>query len=412
MEEPSSVRTSGHRYRVEQNSYDFGQAPSWTPDNRVLSSQLDSAGVLQIYRSNLDGGHQTCLTCTSVKGPNGLPQSRPQGDWVLFESYGQQPVHTGSPGLGGYGGDLYVMRPNGSHPYRLTTVLDPGNGAEYTASGGVPYDNFHAYWSPNGKEVAWTHTEANSLSAGGQTWSIMVGDFALRNDVPSLTHVQVVGKPYGVYETQPWSPDGSGFLFSAAGGYNSPYQATPPGWGHMQLYFMRVHGNGASLQHPLVTQISDEMPAYQEQAVFTPDMRTVIMMTNRSHTSSDSWANLIVRGGTENEVRCSEHGNVADPRVPLGLRRSRLQFGSLRSRRQDEGHPSAHRFLTWRHTGVLLERRLLQADFRCGGRPSIHDADRPIRRGESGGLDHDAGIGPLRGTSRHGEGRQSGSDSA
>ena len=44
----------------------------------------------------------------------------------------------------------------------------------------------------------------------------------------------------------------------------------------------------------LVTQISDAVPAYQEQAIFTPDMKTVIMMTNRSHTSPDSWANLIV----------------------------------------------------------------------------------------------------------------------
>jgi len=284
----------GAPFLVHQNGYTFGQAPSWIAGNRVLSNQMNSAGVLQIYSSNLDGGHQMCLTCASVKGPNGLPQIRPKSDWVLFESYGQQPIHTGSPGLGGYGGDLYVMRAAGSHPYRITTASDPDNGSPYTMTSGVPYDNFHAYWSPNGKQIAWTHTEADPLSAGGQTWSMLVGDFTVKNGIPSLTQVRVVGKPYGVYETQPWSPDGSGFLFSAAGGYNSPYQVAPPGWGHMQVYFMRVHGKGASLAHPLVTQISDAVPAYQEQAIFTPDMKTVIMMTNRSHTSPDSWANLIV----------------------------------------------------------------------------------------------------------------------
>jgi hypothetical protein len=298
----------GAPFHVVQNRYTFGQASSWTPDNKVLSSELDRAGVSQIYRSSLDGRHQDCLTCASVKGPNAFAQSRPQGNWIMFDSYGQQPVHTGNPGFGGYGGDLYVIRPDGSHPYRITTTSDPDDGVPYTASSGVPYDNFHAYWSPNGKEIVWTHTEANSLAAGGQTWSILVGDFVVTNGVPSLANVRVVGRPYGAYETQPWAPDGSGFLFSAAGGYNSPYQATPPGWGHMQLYFMRVHGKGASLTHPLVTQISDDMPAYQEQALFTPDMRTVIMMTNRSHSSPDSWTNLIVAAAQRSKFDAPDTG--------------------------------------------------------------------------------------------------------
>jgi hypothetical protein len=62
----------------------------------------------------------------------------------------------------------------------------------------------------------------------------------------------------------------------------------------MQLYFMRIEGRGASIRHPRVTQISDDMPAYEEQAILTPDMRTVIMMSNRSHTVPESWFNLVV----------------------------------------------------------------------------------------------------------------------
>ena len=75
------------------------------------------------------------------------------GKWIVFESYGRRSVRLGGPGLGGFGGDLYVMRPDGSHPYRLTTASDPNNGAPYGQSEGVPYDNFHAYWSPNGRQV-------------------------------------------------------------------------------------------------------------------------------------------------------------------------------------------------------------------------------------------------------------------
>jgi hypothetical protein len=283
----------GASFTVKKNSYAFDQAASWTRDGKVLSGQLDSAGVTQIYRGNLDGSDQLCLTCNTVQGPNALPQERPEASWIMFESYGQQPVHTGAPGFGGYGGDLYVMHEDGSHPYRLTTNSDPNDGAAYTSASGVPYDNFHAYWSPNGKQIVWTHTEANPLSEGGQTWEMLIGDFVVQNGAPSLQNVRLVGKPYGVYETQPWAPDGSGFLFSAAGGLKSPYQSNAPGWGHMQLYFMRLYGRGASPSYPRVTQISDDTPAYNEQAIFTPDMKTVIMMSNRGKPQY-SWYDLIV----------------------------------------------------------------------------------------------------------------------
>ena len=42
-----------------------------------------------------------------------------------------------------------------------------------------------------------------------------------------------------------------------------------------------------------MTKISDDTPAYNEQAVFTPDMKTVIMMSNRSNPEN-SWYDLIV----------------------------------------------------------------------------------------------------------------------
>jgi hypothetical protein len=284
----------GASFKSTKTSVALGQAGSWSHDGKVLATLLDSAGISQIYRTAIDGSAAECLTCTTVAGPNGFAQERAQGDWILFASYGQQPVHTGGPGLGGYGGDLYVMRRDGSSPYRLSTTSDPDDGKPYTTTSGTPYDNFHAFFSPDGTQIAWTHTEAQPESLGGQTWSILVGDFVVEDGKPSLKRVRVAGKPYGAYETQPWAPDGSGFLFSAAGGYESPFQKTPPGWGNMQVYYMRIKGAGASIEDPRVVQLSDDMPAYEEQAVFTPDMRTVIMMSNRSHTTPPSWANLVV----------------------------------------------------------------------------------------------------------------------
>jgi WD40-like Beta Propeller Repeat len=281
-------------FRVRQNSYTFGQTPSWTRRGDVLSQEDDAAGILQVYRSKLGGEAMRCLTCRAVPGPNGFPQDRPQGDWILFCSYGDQPEHYGNPCLGGYGGDLYVMHPNGTDVTRLTRGSDPNDGADYDVAGGIPYDNYHAYWSPNGRHLVWTRTEAYPLAEGGQRWEIMLADFVSpRHGRPHLAHVRVVGPAYGVYETQHWAPDGSGFLFTAFGPRESPYQSTPPGWMNQQLYFMRLYGRGASPAHPRVTELSDNLPVYQEQAAFTPDMRDVIFMTNRN-SPIGSWYDEVI----------------------------------------------------------------------------------------------------------------------
>jgi hypothetical protein len=280
-------------------AHSFGQGPSFTPSGNVLSAQLDSAGISQIYVSpanNDSSGAETCLTCTTITGPNALPQERPQADWILFESYGQQQAaHLGNPGFGGFGGDLYVMHPDGSDVNRLTTNSDPNLGVPYTTVTGTPYDNFHAYWSPNGKHVAWVHLEADGLP-GGEKWELMVGDFTVNFlGVPSLNNVRVVGQPFGAYEMQPWAPDGSGFIFFASGGHASPFQATAPGWGNSRIYFMRVFSEptDAPLATPTVTPLTDNLPYYTEQALFTPDMQAVIMMSNRAQ-SATSWTREVM----------------------------------------------------------------------------------------------------------------------
>jgi hypothetical protein len=51
---------------------------------------------------------------------------------------------------------------------------------------------------------------------------------------------------------------------------------------------MRLYGKRASPEHPMVTLIGDNEPFYEEQAVFTPDMKDVIMMSNRGATLT-SW---------------------------------------------------------------------------------------------------------------------------
>jgi WD40-like Beta Propeller Repeat len=325
-------------FEVHRSSYTFGQTPASTRGGGVLSNEPDSSGIEQVYVSRLNGSRLRCVTCGRLPGPNGFPEERPEGDWILFCSMGAQPEHYGAPCLGGYGTDLYVMRPNGTDITRLTRSSDPRDGVRYDRPGAVPYDNYHVYWSPDGRQIVWTRTEAYPLSQGGQRWEILLADFvAPAHGRPHLAHVRVVGRAFGVYETQAWAPDGSGFLFTAFGPRQSPYQATPPGWMHLELYYMRLYGRGASPEHPRVTRLTDNDPAYEEQAVFTPDMRDVIVMSSRA--TPGTWYQTVITAALWTGFDAPDPGSAgapmfvadfADPRFTADLWMVDLATGAVR----------------------------------------------------------------------------------
>lgn len=260
-------------FSAHVNSFMFGQDPSWTPDGRVLSNEKDPAGTEQVFVSRLDGSRRGCLTC-GQPGPNGFPQERPQGDWVLFCSWRGQSVTLGAPCLGGVGTDLYAMRPDGSHVTRLTS--EPP---------GAIFDNYHPAWSPDGRRVVWTHVAFDPLAEGGTHWTMLVADFVTRGDLPQLANPVTVGPAENTgYETQVWAPDGSGFLYTAMGQHGV-------GWLNLELYFMRLHGKGATSAHPQVTHLTDGHPGWDEQAVFTPDMKDVVWMSSRG---SPTWYQTVI----------------------------------------------------------------------------------------------------------------------
>ena len=266
-------------FTVQTNGYTFGQDPSWSPDGRVLSNERDATGAEQVYVSALHGSRVRCLTC-GQPGPNGFPQERPQGDWILFCSWRGNPVTFGSPCLGGVGTDLYVMRPDGSGVTRLT-----GPGLPFEPDG-VIYDNYHPAWSPDGRQLVWTHIGFAGLSAGGTQWTMLVADFASSGrGAPALANVRVVGPAVDTgYETQVWAPDGSGFLYTAMGQDGA-------GWLNLELYFLRLTGHGATPAHPQRIHLTDNHPGWDEQAAFTPDMKDVIWMSSRG---SPTWYQTFV----------------------------------------------------------------------------------------------------------------------
>jgi hypothetical protein len=291
-------------FTVETGRYTFGQDPSFAPDGRVLSNERDGSGTEQVYVSKLDGSTIRCLTC-GQPGPNGFPQERPQGDWILFCSWRGSPVTFGAPCLGGVGTDLYVMRPDGSDVTRLTA---PGLPFEPS---GVPFDNYHPAWSPDGRHLVWTHVGFADLAAGGTQWTMLVADFAPRRGrTPVLTNLRVVGPATDTgYETQVWAPDGSGFLYTAMGQDGA-------GWLNLELYFLRLAGPGAAPGRPLVTHLTDGNTGWDEQAVFTPDMRDVIWMSSRG---SPTWYQTFVTAAQQLGFRPPLQNETFGPMFVLAI---------------------------------------------------------------------------------------------
>jgi Tol biopolymer transport system component len=258
---PAGSPYSSAPYSVTTSPATFGQAPVFMPDGRVVFGENFGKGAgTQVYVAGPDGSQLTCLTC-ELPAPNNVPAVRPQGDWILFHSWMGHHITLGSPGYGGLGSALWIMRPDGSAVTPLTEVL-PGLG---TSEG---YDDYHAYWSPDGRQLVWAHLNWNFVTGGGQgKWDIRVADF-VPTPAPHLDNIRVVRPANGHwYETQWWAPDGSGFLYTETSGTAM----------NTELFFCRLSATGCS-----VTQLTNN-PSWNEQAIFTPDGKDVIFMSSRDH---------------------------------------------------------------------------------------------------------------------------------
>ena len=95
------------------------------------------------------------------------------------------------------------MRPDGTQTTPLT-VNSEG------------HDDFHAYFSPDGTKIVWTHLDWNFVTEqGAASGTCASPTSSSRDGVPSLENVEVVRPANGhFYETQWWKPDGSGFLYT------------------------------------------------------------------------------------------------------------------------------------------------------------------------------------------------------
>jgi Tol biopolymer transport system component len=286
----------------------FGQAPVFLPDGRVLFGQDFKQGQKnQVYIENYDGTGQKCLTCTDVPDPgngnvsgsdpnnvNGVPAVRPQGDWVIFHSWRGHGMVIGSPGYGGMGSSLWAMHPDGSDQTRLTETGE----SNFSGEG---YDDYHAYWSPDGTHIEYAHLNWNFVTGGGSgKWDVRVAKFNVGADgKPYLSDDHEV-RPYNGhwYETQWWNPNPStpGFLYTES----YPEQASGGGASVPQLFYCALPSLDSGQCQ--VTRITDHA-SWDEQAIFTPDGQKVLFMSSRDRDGIfNTWANLTRSAGVPSDL--------------------------------------------------------------------------------------------------------------
>jgi hypothetical protein len=259
---------SGGRWVTRTYPYTVGQAADWLDNAHVIYHANTPDGQTQIFRSTLRGGQRTCLTC-GLSGRNQVPVVQPHGNWVLFHSWHGHRVTVGSPGFGGLGSDVWVMTRDGRRRTNLTKSTEL-------------HDNFHAYWSPNGKYIVWSALNWNAAERGNGKSDIRVARFDPNGPQgPRLTDEHAVRPGNGHwYETQWWAPDGSGFLYTESVDTSL----------NTELFFCRLPNpaRGSCRPHRLTHN-----PAWDEQAIFTPDMQRIIFMSTRDHAGAfNNWSEL------------------------------------------------------------------------------------------------------------------------
>jgi hypothetical protein len=246
---------------VDDNPLVLGQAPDWLDRTHVIWHDAmirdeDDDGEVQVYRSRLDGGEKVCLTC-GLDGPNQVPVAQPHGDWILFHSWNGHSAKIGSPGFGGLGSEVWVMTRDGQQRTNLTATAEL-------------HDNFHAYWSPDGRHIVWTALNWNADEGGDGKSDVRVARFDPHGPSgPRLVGEHAVRPGNGHwYETQWWAPDGSGFLYT-----ETVDNAVNP-----ELFFCRLPDRARGTCKPV--RLTHDL-AWDEQAIFTDDMSRILFMSSR-----------------------------------------------------------------------------------------------------------------------------------
>lgn len=250
---------------------------NWDPSgsNRIAYSIKGSDGFYDIHLSYPDGSLDTCITCGHPSLPNKHIANmawHPSGKWLIMVV--EKKEHKGSstdalPGFGAYC-DIWIISSNGKKTYK---IVDIPNDYDH----GVIAPRF----SPDGKKIVWTDRKKrpNFLSAKRTFgyWEIKTADFKFNSDsLPEVSNIRTI-EPKGTsfYECYGFSPDGSKLILCSSMNEKSAWT--------QQIFTIDTTGKN-------LKQLTSGNN-YNEHAVYTPDMKKIVWMSNTDNKNkgTDWW---------------------------------------------------------------------------------------------------------------------------
>jgi len=217
--------------------------PSISPDGTTIYFSAKQAGGFEIYSISVNGGKAVKLT--DGIGSLYAPELSPNGEWILFTNNGD---------------GLWLMRPNGGNPHRLTDR-----------------DDIDPTWSSDGSMIAFA-----SSRAGARQLFVMNADGTNIRQVTNLdfmggrssfspdgTKLAFYRGPAGDRDIYVINIDGTGFFQLTDGGDNLGPSWSPDGeWiaftsfrdGNNEIYI--IHPDGTGLTRLTNSPISDWQPRW------------------------------------------------------------------------------------------------------------------------------------------------------
>lgn len=253
----------------------------------IAASELDKAGVYQVYVGRAGSANFACISCAERTGVPRLDRNKPMlswhlsGEWLVVGVEENQHDNAWMPrswqrGLlqSGIWLNIWITTPNGD---RWTQITD------FRKSRAAPSDGFVGVaFTPDGRTAVWAEIiDGNVFANAFGVWRLIAAEFQVVNGKPGFANRRDI-TPAGARWVEPgnFAPDGKRLLISADIGM-------PDAQGQDQYTLDIVSGE--------VRNLTNTPGVWDEHGLFSPDGRSILFMSSypyRSRPRSHQVANL------------------------------------------------------------------------------------------------------------------------